>query len=654
MKETVQFGGVMTRLSPASPRWRDGMLGIAVNKRMAEDDIFRRRPGLSSYISVPCPTANAPLPILNLWHVRFDETSINKDYIIAHVGDGNGNHDGELYYWDLTTPGTTWTEITTETVGVADDEPGTGYTYNGMFYYSDSEKQYVWGPDQALATPGVAAPSVPTVDDDSTTSIDPTSRIQRGKYFLTSTIINRRRFVEGLPAPSAVADIATDNSTRITITPSSTGNVWRSGRSSSLDFVSGDLSHFYFVGNGSPVTDRRSDAEIARQPRLNCRGGRPRICRYTILNQGRAWYAGFDYASNGLTGEALGYWDPRCLEWSSAGRVEEVARKYTITFPGSESLVQLPELTPGQFGEARTFLADEVAGAITGLAGYGNQTITFTQRQAIAATGGVEPFAFRILSRDVGLCSHWTLQQCGDYGLMGADAYGPWLYDGTFKHVGRAMLDLSSTSATGVNSARLSYSFGVWVRELKEFWWFCAPPGGTLRTRAIPYQAERGLFCGPYDFCLGTAEVTCGVNVVRANVDPVTILGLSNGRIVKVDSTVMTDSDGTTARGWTARSRFYFGAEGGRGLKKSIGADLVFESITEGGQATARMWAGDSVDFGPRDTPDHYMQETTMTDYPIGHIPPAGQGRFIALDISESEGVEAPLVWITLRAQDER
>lgn len=650
LKEVAQFGGVVTRDSPAAPGWRDGTFSVAVNKRLAEDGLFRRRPGLSPYIAVPCPTAQAPLPILAFWHVRFDETSVQKDYIVAHVGDGDGDNDGLLYYWDLASLTTgAWTAVTNAT-GLSDTEPGTAFVYNGIFYYSDSKTQLGWGPDFSTAfAPGLAAPSSP-----SCSQIDNTgSRIQRGRYYYVITTHNKRRFIESMPSSAISATVLATFTKMVQATLSSGSSIYRTTRSSAEDFVSGDLSHFYFVGDtAAGITyfdDKRSDAEIRQQGRLSCRGGRPKVCRYMVLHQGRAWFAGFDYSTTG-SGLAATYWDARCVEWSGAGRVEEVARQYGITLE-SVAQTQFPELTPGYFGEARTFLPDETGGGITGLMAA-DRVIVFTPRQAVAVWGAVEPFSVQVISRDVGLSSHQTLQPCGDYGWMGADAWGPWLYHGEFTHLGRQKLDLSAASETGVNTAQLSKSHGVWVRELKEYWWFVAPPGNTLRTRAIAYQAERGFFTGPYDFVLGGAEVTAGRTIILADATPVTALALSNGYIVKVDAGVMTDSNGTTARGVTTRSRAWFGAGGGRGLKRLISADLVFESITIDAKVTARLWAGDAVNMSPMFTQDHQDLSRSMADYPVGHIPPAGQGRFIAIDLVEPENVAAPLAWITLKVDE--
>jgi hypothetical protein len=654
-QESATFLGLVTGLHPTSPRWRDGMADQVSNLRLGADDILCRRPGLAAYITVPCPTVEAPKPILNFWPVRFEESATpanNKDYIIAHVGDGDGDDDGKLYYWDLTTPATAWTEITTAgaaSLAVADDEPGTAFVYNGIFYYSDSAKQYGVDSSFLLAfTPGLAPPAVPT---SAAQASDTGSRIQRGDAYYVSTIINKRRFVESLPGATLASSMAADRTCKVTVTPAAAGNVYRSLRSSALDFVNGDLSHFYFVGDtadGTTVVDKRCDAEIQRQGRLNCRGGRPKICRYMILHQGRAWYAGFDYLLTGSYSGAI-YWDARCVEWSSAGRVEEVARQYSFTAE-SVALLQLPELTPGLFGEARTFLPDEVGGGITGLAGIGSEVLAFTTRQAVSISGGVEPFAQRVVSRDVGLCSHRTLQWCGDYGLAGADVWGPWLYNGKrFEGMSREWLSLSE-SESAVNLAQLSNSFSVYAAGLCEYWWFVARPGGTSRDRAIVWQADRGCFT-QYEFNLGGASVNAACNVSLANAQPVTVLGLSNGYIVKVDeSQTLADHSGAAVTvAPRARIRWWFGAQTPQIVKSGIVATVLFQSITADKKVNLRAWACDTIKPGYEESIGFQNAQATDDLYPVARLGPDSQGRFVALDMIIPEGCDAPITAIDLK-----
>jgi hypothetical protein len=138
---------------------------------------------------------------------------------------------------------------------------------------------------------------------------------------------------------------------------------------------------------------------------------------------------------------------------------------------------------------------------------------------------------------------------------------------------------------------------------------------------------------------------------VLANAAPVTVLGTSGGWVLKVDSSVMTDHNGASARGVMTRSRFWFNAADAHQPKKALAADVVFESITDGGEVTARMYAADSVAFTPRDTQDYQPMNRSMQDYPVGHVPPEGRGRFVALELTEPEGVSGPVVSITLKAE---
>ena len=678
-EQAAPFLGIATRLSPASPVWRPGMAALQTNLRIGTDDLLKRRPGLSVYVS----TRVTAYPIRNMWQVHFEDSDgagTAADYLVV-------KGDTKLYWTALPLAGTpAWAEIKTAagaSLGLSAGEPGSAFVYNDFFYYFDSTKAYGWNPgydsggafwDKGEAfEPGLAPPAAPTCGTDD----DTTSRILRGARNYVATHYDERRNVRSLPSTARVlaeADLPADNAKKVQVTSVSTGGeaakqeAWRSQRTSVYDAVLGDMTHFSRVGpiTGTASDDKRSDEELRRDGRLDCRGGRPLPCRYALIWRGRAYYAGHPW-NHGTTptfhkdntaGTAytapIPHVDGRCIEWSSAGRPEEVARRYVLSV-SSADVEQSPELEPGLFMEAKTWLPDDVGGVVTGLVGYGQEVLIFSERQATSLFGAVEPFGQRLLARDIGCCSHRTLQTCGGYGLMGADSEGPWVWNGAeFAHLGRAALDLAATSPTGVYQAGLSASLGVWVRELQEYWWIVPPAGSTAKTRAIVFQADRGCFAGPYDFNLGSAEITAALTVVLANTAPVTILGLSNGYIVKVDTAALTDSDGTTARDFACRARFWFGSDDVRTTKVKIRATVVYASITADKEVTARLWAGDAVDLAEIESLAPYPHTREMETYPVGFVGPEGRGRFAAADILIPDGCDAPIASVVVEAEAER
>ena len=678
-EQAAPFLGIATRLSPASPNWRPGLAALQTNLHIGTDDLLRRRPGLSAYAS----TRPAAYSILNMWQVHFEDSDGSgtaADYLVVKC-------NAKLYWTalPLATP-PVWAEIKTAaaaSLGLSATEPGSGFVYNDIFYYFDSTKAFGWSPgydsggafyDKGEAfEPGLAPPATPT----GATADDATSRILRGARNYVATHFDERRNVRSLPSTAKVfaeADLAYDNTKKVQVTAVATGGeaatqeAWRSQRTSVYDAVLGDMTHFMRVGpiTGTPADDKRSDEELRRDGRLDCRGGRPLPCRYAIVWRGRAYYAGHPW-NHGTTptfhkdntaGDAytvpIPHVDGRCIEWSSAGRPEEVARRYVLSV-SSANVEQSPELEPGLLMEAKTWLPDDAGGVVVGMVGFGQEVLVFTERQATSLFGAVEPFGQRILARDVGLCSHRTLQTCGGYGLMGADAEGPWVWNGAeFAHLGRAALDLSATSPTGVQQSALSASLAVWVRELQEYWWIVPRPGGTAKARVIAWQADRGVFAGPYDFNLGSAEITSAATIVLANTAPVTILGLSNGYIVQVDPAVLTDSDGATARDFTCRARFWFGSDDVRTAKVKVRATVVYASITADKEVTARLWAGDAVDLAEIESLAPYPHTAAMETYPVGFVGPEGRGRFAAADILIPEGCDAPIASVVVEAEAER
>ena len=129
-----------------------------------------------------------------------------------------------------------------------------------------------------------------------------------------------------------------------------------------------------------------------------------------------------------------------------------------------------------------------------------------------------------------------------------------------------------------------------------------------------------------------------------------TILALSNGYIVKVDKTSLTDWDGTAAHDFTSRLRMWFGSQGPR---KMYSFEVVYESITDDKSVSVRSWTTDKADVTPRETQYHQPHTNTMQSYPIGPVPAEGVGRFAALEIEEPEGCSAPIVNVTIKSLPE-
>jgi hypothetical protein len=272
--------------------------------------------------------------------------------------------------------------------------------------------------------------------------------------------------------------------------------------------------------------------------------------------------------------------------------------------------------------------------------------LVFTSSQAGALPTYPEPFGFRTVSYDVGLVAHRTLVRCGDYGLMGVEGYGPWIYDGQgFKCVGREFLDLSGVNSES-RASSLSASFAVWVRELREYWWF-------VDGYCIPWQANRGAFAGPYRFSLGAGvTVKAAVCVVLNGVAPVTVLALSNGYLVKVDPSSLTDWNGTAAGGFTSELRFWFGSNNPALYKEGVRFEVLFESITDGQKVNLRSWEVNTVPpFDPRRSQDYQEHSNADQFYPVATTEPEGSGRFAVLELLEPAGCNAPIVAVTMKAR---
>jgi len=397
--QTTAFLGLNTRTSPASMAWQEGLADNAMNRRLDMSGMFRRRPGFSRYGSLPQTTAGSK--ILNGWQFHCD--SQNKDYLIIHCA------DQKLYSAQLPNDNT-FAPIANATAASA-TEAGTGFVYNDQFYYYDTGIAYQWKGTGIANTPGLAAPVAAAIPaEDALVS----SRMRKGRRWYIQTAWDATRNVESLPSPvpAAVTELATSFDRKVTITNAGAAKnrYYRTLRTDDSRNIYNSESLFYFVGEDDTTgyIDFRNDEEIMHQ-RLNCRGGQPKKCKYAMMHRGRAFYGFYTTAPGGKTDIAL----DRLIEWSSAGRPEEVAREYSITY-GAEIIEQMPELVPGLFMESRIWVPENVGGTLTGLASWGRNLFWFTQHAAGILEGEIEPFRQLVLSHQVGACAHRTLQTCGD------------------------------------------------------------------------------------------------------------------------------------------------------------------------------------------------------------------------------------------------
>lgn len=189
-------------------------------------------------------------------------------------------------------------------------------------------------------------------------------------------------------------------------------------------------------------------------------------------------------------GERMLYFKGNTLYWSSAGRPEEVAQKYNITFKsGSTTQVMqsYPKLSNG-YGEAKKDITDLAGTAVTGALEKDGKLWLFTKTMIgylqEASTG--EGYSFKVFRKGIGALNQFVLQSC-ERGIFGFDGQGMWLFENSNRitRLTENRVDLS----TFYNI--LSTYNGVWCPNLNEYW-MCNG------TRVIPYQADRDIFVGPY------------------------------------------------------------------------------------------------------------------------------------------------------------
>lgn len=255
-------------------------------------------------------------------------------------------------------------------------------------------------------------------------------------------------------------------------------------------------TEFFYLGEGTIFYDYAGDGEIAREDNLyNGRGSAPPSNPEAI---GRFEGRMFFFKGN------VAY-------WSSAGRPEEVPQNYILTIVltyslglwnvdnelvigggGNITLAQKPRLDGGLYSEAKMTLPELTGKTVERAESIGGKLWVWTTTSAgyIVATGGYEGYKYIHVSDDCGLVTPWCLIK-SPYGVFGADSKGIWQLAEIPKRISRGVIDIATSGkSTYVSSAALS--FGCWCSDLNEYWWKAT---GSL---IIVYQADKGLFAGPY------------------------------------------------------------------------------------------------------------------------------------------------------------
>ena len=426
------------------------------------------------------------------------------------------------------------------------------------------------------------------------------SRAENGTYYYMMTAYNTVYKAESLPSEVLSDEIDHDDGAKdymaITV-PAPAANtetrIYRSKRISAADGVYNATNIFYYVGkrtSAGQFADYQHDTEIANAEYEGRGSAPPSDIDYLVSFNNR-----------------MLYFKGNVLYWSSAGRPQEVAQEYTLTYDSpAASVTCKPKLSIGVYGEAKFEIAELSGHTVKAAMPLFGKLYVWTDSMMgyIEATNRLEGYRFHILREGVGVTSDKVLA-LSPYGLFGADRQGMWLLTpgGTTKRLTDKRVDLYAGDGTTFDASDFTNSFGVWVPRLNEYWW-------GVNGKIIAYQADRDIFVGPYNYAVGG-----GCMIVTASGAHAYLTGGKTPSLTTKDEVVQT-------------LEFWFGQTMPKINKDQLVVEIV-HSATPGADVTAKAFQNAIASItGATDSGD--IAHGTS----IGEVHPGGSGRFFMLRLT--------------------
>lgn len=597
--------GLNNALEPSSSGYKEGLAYVSDNSRLDKENVWNKGPSLVSTSSAP--TAKT-VPSKTGKH--FADMSVLGNHIIAA---GLDNSDT-----------------------IAEGSNGYGY------FLASGVPKY-WNGDATSGTVGLSAPTLPTAD----VSTNKGARQEEGLYYYLFTAYNATRDVESIA--SAVIehwvrryyslDVRQADVPKVKAT--STGNTIRIYRSLKIEANKGDSlqlgqknspTKFYYVGEVASATyfnDYAHDDEIKNENDLYTgRGSKPPQSSVDVI-------ASFQ--------NRMFYFVDNVVYWSSAGRPEECPQGYNLSVEqtytvgdwddlsfvaGTKSTLtveEMPLLDTGLVGAAKMTLPELTGHTVVRAQEIGNKLWVFTADMTgyIVATAKYEGFRFVKVAEGVGLCSPWTLS-VSKGGVYGADKKGIWQLEKEYPvRLSYGVIDIDdSNKSTYCDSDNLAASFGVWVDELNEYLW-------SVNSVQIAYQADRGVFVGPYALILtgGCSFVTSGGAQCY----------LTGGKTASIST-----------RTGVQTLKFWLGQESFNIVKDKLNIEVVYNGITADKNVTAKVYQNNiASETGASESNSQSHNDDDL----IGRIPAWGSGRFFEVSLSVPTDCIAPLTALNYTAE---
>lgn len=639
IKETPRidtFHGINNALNPCSPEYRQGMAWDAQNSRINASGLWDKAPARSDASMGSVAVRGVPVTSTTD-HPHFIDCNILSTHIIAKflksdsrlaVGpnkyaycvDASLGASRAAFWWDGVDRSTA--------VGFVDNATAVNFAVAG------------------LGRPTVAI----AVADNG--SANRGGRMDQGIYYYMYTYYDTVRDVESLP--SDVTEWSAGfwgGSPRSAIYPTITISrdaahgsrydtntkvrVYRSFRWNDQDNVFNAPNQFYHVGDVSynagadmTLSDYANDAEIALDP-YEGRGSTPPTAIDCLASfNGRVYY----FVGNNAY-------------WSSHGRPEEVAQKYTLTYKlenpngaGTQTTTvpMQPLLFAGVPGEAKYEISELAGKTVIGTFALGNRLYIWTESTTgyLKATTSSEGIKYFHVRKGIGLVSDKTLAHT-PYGLFGADREGVWLLDNnrTLKRISEDVIDINnSTKSTYALQSTLDESFGVWVSRLKEYLWCVVNTGESTVHRQIAYNPGRKIFSGVYAYTSltgGSAFVSSGGSQVY----------LTAGKTLNP----------TSFEALAQTIQFWMGQHSLGTVKDLLKVEVIYESVTSSKTVSVTFYQNNIASTtGATQTGPFSHTDSNL----VGSDDAKGSGRMFLVSISIPSDCQAPIISIGYSANE--
>lgn len=338
------------------------------------------------------------------------------------------------------------------------------------------------------------------------------------------------------------------------------------------------------------------------------------------------------------------YFVGNTVYWSSAGRPDEVAQKYTLTFNLSSadgettqsSMEMVPLLSVNAYGEAK-YEISELSGE-TVIAAYPirNRLYIWTEQGTcgyLEGTYTTEGVRFYLLRKGIGIISEKTLAHT-PHGLFGADREGMWQLDnkGEIYRISKGVIDFNDSSKdTYIYQNSIHHSFGVWSAKLDEYIWCVANLGLSTYCFQIAFNPLRQVFSASYMYpaLFGGCEVVTTSGVQNY---------LTNGKTF----------DTTSNEALAQTIEFWMGQGGIEYVKENVEIEVIYNSITADKNVTLNVYQNNVAStIGSMS----FTGVVHNDDNLVGVVKPRGSGRMFLLSISIPSDCIAPIMAINYIAE---